>query len=198
MAGEEPDVHKIFALLTITAFLAFDMNCVVRSIRKIPGDNLSQVHDLKAEIFSLSTKSGETIEFPTTDPGRIEGDKIVGSIPDGSSSEWTVTQDMVRQVKKDATGEIVKITIKDRDADREYEIGRGQKYTSIKPCPDGFILVSPNYRAVSIPLSDIKTASIRRKDDAGTFFASLAMISLAFLSFAYFYLTQAWPHRINN
>ncbi len=67
---------KLAAWTTLLAFLLFDLACVIHTTKREPPE---KVYGGQTQILSVLKKSGEYIEFPKETPGRVMGDRIVGS-----------------------------------------------------------------------------------------------------------------------
>jgi hypothetical protein len=172
-------MKKPLALLTMIALIVFDMSCItLHKVRQEPGGDIDRVSGKGVEIVDILTKTGETLTFAGGQRGRIEGDAIVGLVADPAGSEMTITQDRVWGTEKDKNGMIHKLTAKDGSSYRTFTIGQGQPFTSIRIEADRYVLVSPEFRMVSVPLSEVDRASVRRKDETGSFFASLGVFFL--------------------
>jgi hypothetical protein len=166
---------KCLAVFTLLVFLWCESSCLVRSIRQEPADKLAGTAGEKVQIVRVLKKSGEEVKFSEDHPATLDGDMIVGEMPDPKGAEMAVIRDDVKGIKKDKDGKIVKITTKGGTV---YPIGEGQPVTEAKEESDRYILVYPQMRKISIPLSEVDLVSIRRTDPVGSFFATIGVIAL--------------------
>lgn len=82
-------IKKIISLFTLTAFVVFTFSCYSTKQEKI--ETVVSKKGTKAKILALLKKSGERIEFPKGEPGKIVGDKIVGEAVDETNEKKPVS-----------------------------------------------------------------------------------------------------------
>jgi len=73
---------KIISLFTLTAFIAFTFSCYSIQKKTIKTITSWKEKGKEVKIVAVLKKSGERIEFPEGEPGKIVGDKIVGEVVD--------------------------------------------------------------------------------------------------------------------
>lgn len=69
--------RQAIALITLGSFIVFSFSCY--SLKPIKPEELSSPDASKFEILKLDKTSGESIEFPKRDPGRVQGNFVVGT-----------------------------------------------------------------------------------------------------------------------
>jgi hypothetical protein len=115
------------------------------------------------------------VKFSPDRPATLEGETIVGEIPDPQGSEMSLKRDDVKEIFKDENEKIIKIITK---GGTEYRIGEKESITAVKEEKDLYILVNPRAKTISIPLSEVDLVTIRRTDPLGSFFATIGVIAL--------------------
>jgi hypothetical protein len=73
---------KIISLFTLTAFVVFTFSCYSIQKKTIKTITSWKEKGKEVKIVAVLKKSGERIEFPEGEPGKIVGEKIVGEVVD--------------------------------------------------------------------------------------------------------------------
>lgn len=143
-------LKKMTTAFTFLAFFAFSTSCF--QVHKTVQKSFETVarRGRTAEIVAIQTKSGEYIEFRKGRPAIILGDSIVGETLKATEIDKADIQKLGMNGKK----KIEEIVTKD-----------GKKYTVISTVEENEKAVRViAYSSVSVPLSDIRLASIRTVD----------------------------------
>jgi hypothetical protein len=163
---------KAVACFTLMAFIVFTASCIVRTYKKQRAEDIVGIHGIGNKILAVSTTSGEHIEFPKEHPGRISGTNIVGIAESeelGGRIELNKTD--IEKIKR-SYGKIDEIlTIEGK----WYKVIPG----TVKKKKDGIIF--SYYKGVSIPLSEVELAWVKKVDIGLTFVAVVGEIGLACL-----------------
>lgn len=69
--------RETIAVLTLGSFIVFSFSCY--SVQPIKPEMLSAPKADKIEIRKIEKTSGECIDFPASDPGRISGNFVMGT-----------------------------------------------------------------------------------------------------------------------
>jgi len=75
-------IKKIISLFSLTAFVVFTFSCYATKRETIKTITSWQEKGKDVKIVTVLKKSGERIEFPKDEPGKIVGDQIVGDAID--------------------------------------------------------------------------------------------------------------------
>jgi hypothetical protein len=150
--------------LTLFAFFVFSCSCAIRTKQKLsPGDAYGE----QVKILGLMRTSGEYFEFPEKQPGRIEGDRVVGRII--GQGETTIPLVQVEKISKTNDGQIIEIETTDG---KTYVGGR-----IIREDKDQLV-IHPALMDFSIPLKDIEFVWVKKIDPGLTFLATIGGIGL--------------------
>ena len=140
---------KILSLMTLAAFLFFDWACY--SIRDVPVTSVTDRDD----VVGVTKISGEDLKFPKENAGRVVGNQVVLRIN-------TIALSDVAGFKQNAKGVVYEITTKDG---RSIQDGEG------KVLGENIVLPSLN-----IPLSEVKSISVRRLQEGKSYLAMLGFV----------------------
>ncbi len=140
---------KIVTVILLPAFCVFCMSCASNTQVKGPSDVAR--FSPRTAIFAVVTKSGETIEFRKTDPGRI--------VPGGGG----VTGKALREI--DIEPADVERTIRDKNNKPLGLYLKGGVYYELVTYEerDGKIHVSA-FAPITIPVADIQQVWVRKND----------------------------------
>ena len=83
-------MKKMITILTILFFLMATVSCSVKRMRVVQIDTMKEKKINKVSILGLSTMANKWVEFSRRDPGRVEGNKITGSIFEGGKLQKVV------------------------------------------------------------------------------------------------------------
>jgi len=142
---------KIVAIPTLVAFVIFSFSCTRMVEQRV--DTVPKKKQKKIKVIQVVKNSGETINFPEKEPGRIIGDSIAGT---HKVEEFILDKNDVKATKRDSKGYIVEITTKE---------GKTFQVISVKQ-KEGKLYItsrSDEYAQVSIPLSEVKDLLIKFK-----------------------------------
>ncbi|MGD8536235.1 MAG: hypothetical protein PVF66_10345 [Candidatus Aminicenantes bacterium] len=162
---------KIVSLVTIIAFISFSLSCTVHKTTKEKLTPESRLEGDRVEILAVMKTSGEYIEFPKDWPGEILQGRIMGP----GKKELEIKRDDIQEIKVNSEG-------------RTYEIitNDGKKYpppasiidrTDFQELEDRVIISF--YESISIPLSEVELAWIRRVDPGMSFVTSVGAVALS-------------------
>ena len=164
--------RKIVSLFTLIAFIVFSISCYMTKIKNVR--TAADLRGKKGEILSLVKTSGEYIYFSKNSPGRIYGDKIAGTAF-ALNKKVEITRDNIKEVKRDKKGMISEITNKDG---KRYEVIIG----TAREEENKIIFSYELYESVSIPLSEVKSAQVKKPDYAKFSLVVLGVVGLAILT----------------
>ena len=155
----------IATIIVLPAFCVFSMSCASSQLTAP-----SEVRALRprAAIITVITKSGETIEFRTASPGRVNpsADAVVGIALRFLDIEKADIQTYVRG----ADGKPIGLRMKDGTT---YDLGSYEER--------GDQAHIGAYLPVTIPLADIQQAWVRKSNTAGSILGGAALIASAVL-----------------
>jgi hypothetical protein len=144
---------KTAACVTLAAFVASSSACMTWGTR---GIRATAPHPKQGtKIQSLVQKSGATVVFSTSNPGRIAGNAIVG-IAVGGAWEIVEIAKPVTLVKKRSDGSVYEIIGRDG---RVYPIGLVRSEDADKIV---VFVATEQPATVSVPLSEIASVKIRK------------------------------------
>jgi hypothetical protein len=164
--------NKIVSLFTLVAFIIFTFSCYIYTTKKERGETV-YTKGGKVLVLAVMKTSGEYIEFPKDLPGQIDRDTIVGTTT--SLKELEIEPNLVERIKKDQEGKIIEITTKDGTTYRDMTIREEE---------NKFICSFYEYGKISIPLSEVQLAWVKRVDPALTFLTVMGGISAGILALA--------------
>jgi hypothetical protein len=152
---------KMTAALTLMAFIVFSTSCVFHRTARQSVETVAQ-KGARAEIVAIQTKSGEYIEFRKGHPARIQEDSVVGE----TLKAIEIDKADIQNVKRNKKGKIEEIVTKD-----------GTNYAVVSSVEEKEKVASVMvYSAVSVPLSDIQLAWVKRVDVGATVLATAGLV----------------------
>ncbi len=89
---------KIISIFTLLAFVTFSLSCYISRTKEVK--SAADWQGKKVKILWIVKKSGESIRFTTSKPGRIIGDKIVGEAII-LNKEIVLEQANIKRIKRD-------------------------------------------------------------------------------------------------
>jgi len=158
--------RKIISLFTLFAFIVFSISCYTTRLREVSTEG--DWKGKKGEILSLVKISGEYIEFSKNSLGRVYGDKIEGTAV-VLSKEIDISQDNIKEFKKDKKGMISEIINKNG---KIYHVVPGTiREVSIQSDLTGkgeeriiFFTTYETSESIIIPLSEVKSIRVEIKE----------------------------------
>jgi hypothetical protein len=163
---------KTAACLTLAAFLAASNACMMWGTRGI--ETAAKYPKQDRKIFSLVKKSGETVLFSASAPGRVRGDSIVGA---ALSWENVEIRKPVAVVKKRNDGSVYEIHTSDG---RIIPVGK-----VLFDDADKIVIVAGDAKVtpVTVPLSEVASIKVRKFSylKTGLVFAAICGVGAAIL-----------------
>ena len=178
--------RKIISLFTLLVFIVFSFSCYTTRLKAV---RTADLRGKKGKILSLVKTSGEHIRFSKNSLGRIYGDEIAGIAVVLSKKKIEITQDNLKEVRRDKKGMISEITHKNG---KIYHVVNGAvRVVSTKDDLTGkeeeriiFFTTYETSESVTIPLSEVKSVKVKNFD----FVASSCLVGaiglVFFLGFA--------------
>lgn len=164
---------KIISCFTLMTFLVFTMSCTVRTTQKQRPEDIFGLGK-KDQILELITTSGEHIDFSDRYPGRIIGTDIVGVAFNQSKKEKIeLNQSEIKKIKE-SHGQVKEILTRDN---RLYLVSP----KTVKKEKDKIIF--SYYKRMSIPLSKVELAWVKKVDPGLTLLATVGGIGVGYLAF---------------
>jgi len=157
---------KIVALPTMIAFVIFSISCTTINEERV--SSVPKKNPKRIKVMQVVKNSGEAINFPEEEPGRIVGENVEGT---HRVEEFVLNKDEVEATKRDSKGSILEITTKEG---RTIQVVSGRRdegkfYFTISR--------SGEYAPVLIPLSDVKDLLIKFKTiDSGRTLALFLLV----------------------
>ena len=156
------------ALVTLIAFMSINFSCLIYKTRTEPAKILADRKGKKITIYRVRTTSGEYIEFSKKQPGIFYENVITGK----GRVDKKIDRTDVQAIKRKGKG-IYEITTKD---------GVTCKFVAI--IEDEYICRGNEYRQVSISLSEIDQAWVKRLNSVATFLVSTFGVGIILLIIA--------------
>jgi hypothetical protein len=142
---------KAAACITLAAFLVASNGCMTWGTRGL--EAVPRYPEQDSKIWSLVKRTGETVVFPASAPGRVLGDAIVGT---ALSRENIELRKPVPIIKKRDDGSVYEITTSD---------GRTIPVEKVLSEDADKIVIfggTPTLAKVSIPLSEVVSIKVRK------------------------------------
>lgn len=167
---------KIISLFTIVAFIIFSQSCLrVYTTKKDRVTKAASWRGKKVKILGVMKTSGEYIEFPKKRSGKIENSSIIGFI----KKEVKIDRVDIKEIRRNIRGQIYEIITKE-----------GKTY----PEPGAIIdadcfleadnkIIFTFFESISIPLSEVELAWVKRVDPSLTFLANVGVVVLVLGAF---------------
>jgi len=175
--------RKIISLFTLLAFIVFSVSCYTTRLKEIR--TAADWKGKKGKIISLVKTSGEYIKFPKKTPGRIHGDKILGTAV-LFIKKVEITKDIIKEVKRDKRGMISEIT--DKNGKTYHTVTGTLRAVATKDDLTGkeegriiFIATYKTSELVIIPLSEVKSIQVESIDYGLSLLAVFGTIGLMIL-----------------
>jgi hypothetical protein len=146
-------LRRTAASVTLAAFIASSSACMTWGTRRINTERPDPKPGKK--VLSLLMRSGATVVFSTSDPGRVAGNAIVGTAVGGAWESVEIAKP-VPLVKKRSDGSVYEITGHDG---RVYPVGLVRSED-----PDKMVIFVGVTKpaSVSVPLSEVASVEIRK------------------------------------
>lgn len=155
---------KIISLATLLAFIIFSISCTIYKTERVKINTDVSWRAKNIKVLSVVTKSGETIKFPKTKPGRIYKDSIIGT----KREEIEIDKYNVEKTTRNGDRKILKVITKD-----------GKTYYPISAREQDDKIICTVY--TSIPLSEVEQILFKNIDFGPTLIASIGVAGLSFL-----------------
>jgi hypothetical protein len=176
-AGDfRPNAKRNFLLIVQLALgfsVTFSTGCMSTVSRDVTADRPPR-QDVR--IMRLVTASGSTVVFSRADPGRVEGDRIIGMAVAGFEERVPAP---FLSVKKHPDGRVHEIVDRNGQVHPVYRVLREGETEWI------VVTSGPGSRQVAIPLAQVKQISFRRTNVAGTFVFVPAAVVLGLTGLIY-------------
>jgi len=143
---------KIISLFTLLAFVIFSVSCYTTKTRRV--NTSADWKGEKGKILWVIKTSGEYVEFSKDNPGRIIGDKVVGTAII-LSKKVVIDRADIEKIKRDQKGKILKITTKDG---KIYKVVKGTEKEEKDKIT--FFTIYESNELVFVPLSDVKWKNV--------------------------------------
>jgi ribosomal protein L18E len=165
-------LKRTAACITLAAFLVASNGCMMWGTRRL--ETVPDYPKLNSKIWSLVKKSGETVVFAASAPGRVLGDAIVGK---AISRENIEIRKPVPVVAKRDDGSISKITTSDGRVIPVEKV--------LSEDADTFMIYggATTLVEVTIPLSEVASVKFKKFNflKAGLLFAGACAVSSVFI-----------------
>jgi len=167
---------KITAFVTIFAFTLFTVSCVRYSPEKtVPEQAAAQSQQgEQVDILGVVKKSGERIDYPEKDPGRIVGDRIVATgIPPDKNVPMELDKKDIQETRKDSRNRVIGL-----------KTWNGTRYWVVEDSYEEFdnkvkFLAIVEDRLPDIPLDEVELVWVRKVDAGMTFLATAGGVVLS-------------------
>lgn len=157
---------RLVSLFTIVAFIIFSISCLgIYTTKKDRITKAASWRGKKVKILAVMKTSGEYIEFPREQPGKILGDKIVAGL---EKENIEIDRADLKEVIRNEKRKIWEITTKD---------GKVYFADSYRSLGDK-IVARVHKLSFSIPLSEVEMAWVKRVDPILTFLANVGVVVL--------------------
>jgi hypothetical protein len=169
---------KTITYFTLIAFIFFTISCcTVYTTKKKRADEAVGLEGKKVQILAVLTTSGEHIEFPKHQPGRISGANIVGSAEMAQAAEELELDKSDIQSIKRIEDAITEILTKDG---KTYRIIPETVKEEKDKVTFSYFTYGPS-KSISIPLSEVELVWVKSVDPGLTFLSVMGGIAAATL-----------------
>ena len=160
-------MKKFISLFTIVALIVFTISCSTINHREVKTVADWGGKDIK--VFKVVKISGETVEFPKKQPGKIHKDNIIG-LSEKVTQVKEIDRMNIRSINRDQNGNILEVTTEEG---KMFQVAKGSAIEGEKKVTCTVILES--FKSVTIPLSDVKTIEAE-EIESKSFFSNILMI----------------------
>ncbi len=158
---------KILTFITLVAVIIYSTSCAVHTTKKKRVMTVADWEGEEIEILKVLKTSGEYIEFPNEQPGRIYKDTITGDV----KKEIEIDRENIEEIDRNKEGKISSILTKDG---KIYWVSVNDVILEIETK-----IIITIYESVFIPLSEVELIWVKVKK-VDPCLASLGVVVLAF------------------
>ncbi len=154
---------KMISTVTIVTFLVYSLSCYTTKKEKLYTTYSQQREKIK--ILGVMKKSGERIDFPKENPATLKRNAVVGI----GIKEIEIQKEDIVEIDRKRGYQKIKIVTKDN---KQYDVLETIFETEEK-------IVFTYNEPISIPISEVELAWVKRVDPVGSFFATIGVLALA-------------------